>query len=282
MHRDMEALSASGVPVFAMRGPHGGWQLDQGWRTQVPALDEAELHAFLMAQPQIVGDHRLVHAAERALAKLIAAMPVPLRERAASIRQRLLVDTTRWYGTIEDLSMLPVVQDAVSRDRKLKILYKRDRQAAERIVDPLGLVAKGTIWYLVALTPRGFRTYRVSRIEHAELLDQPCERPPGFDLATYWKTSTAQFRERPRYSAILRLEPQTAETVKSWGCFSNAESGDSGNPDGWVTVRAQFEDEDHACFVVLGFGPRAEVLEPTKLRERVAADIDRMIRRRSQ
>jgi predicted DNA-binding transcriptional regulator YafY len=282
MHRDMEALSASGVPVFAMRGSHGGWQLDEGWRTQVPGLDEAELRAFLMAQPQIVGDQRLVHAAERALAKLIAAMPVPLRERAASIRQRLHIDTTRWYGTTEDLSMLPIVQDAVSRDRKLKILYKRDGQAAERIVDPLGLVAKGTVWYLVAHTPRGFRTYRVSRIEQAQILDQPCERPPDFDLAAYWKASTAQFRERPRYNAILRLDSQTAETMKTWGCFSNVETPQNGNPDGWVTVRAQFEDEDHARFVVLGLGPHADVLEPAKLQERVAADIDRMMERRAQ
>src|SRR5262245_38528189 len=89
MHRDMEALSASGVPVFAMRGSRGGWQLDEGWRTQVPGLDEAELRAFLMAQPQVVGDERLIHAAERALAKLTAAMPAALREKAASIRQRL-------------------------------------------------------------------------------------------------------------------------------------------------------------------------------------------------
>src|SRR5262245_31910860 len=282
MHRDMEALSASGVPVFAMRGSHGGWQLDEGWRTQVPGLDEAELRAFLMAQPQVVGDQRLVHAAERALAKLIAAMPVPLRERAASIRQRLHIDTTRWYGTVEDLSMLPIVQDAVSRDRKLKILYKREGQTGERIIDPLGLVAKGTVWYLVAHTPRGFRTYRVSRIEQAKLLDQPCERPSDFDLAAYWKASTTQFRERTRYNAILRLDAQTAEAIKPWGCFSNVETGQYHNPDGWVTVRAQFEDEDHACFVVLGLGPRADVLEPTKLRERVAADIDRMIRRRGQ
>src|SRR5215813_11494344 len=105
VHRDMEALSMAGVPVFAMRGSRGGWQLDEGWRTQVPALDEAELRAFLMAQPQVVGDERLVHAAERALAKLTAALPVSLRAKAASIRQRLHVDTTRWYGTVEDLSM---------------------------------------------------------------------------------------------------------------------------------------------------------------------------------
>ncbi len=280
MHRDMEALSASGVPVFAMRGSQGGWQLDEGWRTQVPGLDEAELRAFLMAQPQVVGDERLVRAAERALAKLTAALPVSLREKAASIRQRLHVDTTRWYGTIENLSRLPVVQDAVSRDRKLKIIYRRDgHEVAERIVDPLGLVAKGSVWYLVAHTPRGFRTYRVSRIEEATLLDQPCERPPDFDLPAYWKSSTAQFRARPRYNALLRLEPRIAETMKTWGCFSNVETGQDSDPEGWITVRAQFDDEDHACFIVLGLGPRADVLEPVKLRERVAADIARIVDR---
>jgi len=280
MHRDMEALSASGVPVFAMRGSQGGWQLDEGWRTQVPGLDEAELRAFLMAQPQVVGDERLVRAAERALAKLTAALPVSLREKAASIRQRLHVDTTRWYGTIENLSRLPVVQDAVSRDRKLKIIYRRDgHEDAERIVDPLGLVAKGSVWYLVAHTPRGFRTYRVSRIEEATVLDQPCERPPDFDLPAYWKSSTAQFRARPRYNALLRLEPRIAETMKTWGCFSNVETGQHSDAEGWITVRAQFDDEDHACFIVLGLGPRADVLEPVKLRERVAADIARIVDR---
>ena len=283
MHRDMEALSASGVPVFAMRGSQGGWQLDEGWRTQVPGLDEAELRAFLMAQPQVVGDERLVRAAERALAKLTAALPVSLREKAASIRQRLHVDTTRWYGTIENLSRLPVVQDAVSRDRKLKIIYRRDgHEVAERIVDPLGLVAKGSVWYLVAHTPRGFRTYRVSRIEEATLLDQPCQRPPDFDLPAYWKSSTAQFRARPRYNALLRLEPRIAETMKTWGCFSNIETGQDADPEGWITVRAQFDDEDHACFIVLGLGPRADVLEPEALRERVAADIGRIVDRLAQ
>jgi predicted DNA-binding transcriptional regulator YafY len=276
----MEALSASGVPVFAMRGSQGGWQLDEGWRTQVPGLDEAELRAFLMAQPQVVGDERLVHAAERALAKLTAALPVSLREKAASIRQRLHVDTTRWYGTIENLSMLPVVQDAVSRDRKLKILYRPDGQeVSERTIDPLGLVAKGTVWYLVAQTPRGFRTYRVSRIEEAKLLDQACERPHDFDLAAYWKSSTAQFRQRPRYNAILRLEPRTAETIKTWGCLSRIAAGQDADLEGWITMRAQFDDEDHACFIVLGLGPRVDVLEPAKLRERVAADIAQMIER---
>ena len=184
VHRDMEALSAAGVPVFALRGARGGWQLDDDWRTRVPGLDEAELRAMLMAQPRIIGESRLAAAAERAFAKLMAALPVPLRERAASIRQRLHVDTTGWRATTEDLAMLPIVQDAVSRDRKLAIRYVgADRERVERTVDPLGLVAKGNAWYLVAHSSHGFRTYRVSRIEEATLVDAPSERPADFDLA---------------------------------------------------------------------------------------------------
>src|SRR5437762_7231392 len=118
VHRDMDAQSAAGVPVYALRGAQGGWQLDEGWRTQVPGLDETELRALFMSQPRTIGDPRLAAAAERAFGKLMAAMPVPLRERAASIRQRLHVDTDGWRGTTENLAMLPLVQDAVARDRK--------------------------------------------------------------------------------------------------------------------------------------------------------------------
>ena len=119
VHRDMEALSAAGVPVFALRGSHGGWLLDEDWRTQVPGLDEAELRALLMAQPRSLGDKHLAAAADRAIGKLMAALPLSMRERAASIRDRLYVDTTGWRGTTENLSMLAIVQDAVSLDRKL-------------------------------------------------------------------------------------------------------------------------------------------------------------------
>jgi len=185
VHRDMEALSAAGVPVYALRGAQGGWRLDKGWRTEVPGLDEAELRALLMSQPRIMGDVRLAAAAESALGKLMASLPAAMRERAASIRQRLHVDTTGWRGTGENLAMLPVVQDAVARDRKLAIRYeKSDREIVERTVDALGLVAKGSTWYLFARTRHGMRTFRVSRIAEAKLLNEAFERPRNFDLAT--------------------------------------------------------------------------------------------------
>src|SRR4029453_11325664 len=138
VHRDMAALSAAGVPGFALRGVRGGWELDEGWRARVPGLDEVELRALLMAQPRVVGDSRLARAAERALEKLMASLPVSLREQAAQVQKRLRVDTTGWSGTREDLSMLPMVQDAVSRDRKLAIGYwPSGRDAAPRVGEPL-------------------------------------------------------------------------------------------------------------------------------------------------
>ncbi len=279
-YRDLEALSAAGVPVLALRGSRGGWQLDEQWRTQVPGLDDAELRAFLMAQPRVIGDAPLAAAAERALDKLMAAMPVPLRARAAFIRQRLYVDTSGWRGVAENLSFLPIVQDAVSRDRKLVIEYRKpDHQLAERTVDPLGVVAKGMTWYLVANTAEGFRTFRVSRIEKATMLEIATERPPDFDLAIYWKSSTEKFREsRPRYSITVRLEPRAAEDFMNWR-MAKVVSRDVADAEGWITLRAEFDDEEHACFVVQGLGGRAEVLEPAALRKRVFASASAVIAR---
>jgi len=281
VHRDMDALSAAGVPVYALRGAHGGWQLDEDWRTRVPGLDESELRALLMAQPRMIGDARLARAAERALEKLMAALPVSLREQAASIRQRLYVDPTGWRGTSENLAMLPIVQDAVARDRKIAIRYWRaDREPVERTVDPLGLVAKGNTWYLVARSADRLRTYRVSRIEEATLLDRPVERPADFDLATYWKSSTKEFEDGwPRCDAVLRLEPHTAKWMRTWRVASIVEPAAGGDPDGWVRLRVTFDHPGEACFVVLGLGPRADVIEPASLRERVAAEAAAVVAR---
>ncbi len=126
MHRDMEALSAAGVPVTALRGAQGGWQLEKGWRTQVPGLDAAELRALLMAQPRALSEPRLAAAAERALGKLMASLPGAMREQAVAMRERLHVDANDWRPVSEDLSMLPAVQDAVARDCRLSFeLYAR-------------------------------------------------------------------------------------------------------------------------------------------------------------
>lgn len=280
VHRDMEALSAAGVPVYALRGARGGFQLDEDWRTQVPGLDESELRALLMAQPRILGDPRLVAAGERALGKLLASLPVSMRAQANAIRQRLHVDTTGWRGLTETVDALPVVQEAVARDRRLAFRYRKpDGVMTEREVDPLGLVAKGSAWYLVANTVDGFRTFRASRIDRARVLDVPTERPAGFDLASHWKVSTDEFREgRRRFRATLRLAPHAAERLAFWWRrvseeHSRADTGE------WVTREMDFDDEEQACFVTLGFGASAEALAPRSLQKRVRKELDRLMDR---
>jgi predicted DNA-binding transcriptional regulator YafY len=180
--------------------------------------------------------------------------------------------------------MLPVVQEAVSRDRKLAMRYRpATGDRVERRVDPLGLVAKGTTWYLVAGTPRGLRTYRVSRIEKATMLEARCQRPADFDLARYWKSSTEALRKsRSRYWATLRLDPEAARQLGAWRPATTARESRADPGQGRVTRRLHFDDEEEAGFVVLGLGSRAEVVEPASLRERVNAEVGRMALRLSR
>jgi predicted DNA-binding transcriptional regulator YafY len=277
VHRDMEALGAAGVPVLALRGAQGGWQLDEGWRTRVPGLDEAELRALLMAQPRAIGSPRLQASAERALAKLIAALPVPLRAQAESLRQRLHVDPTGWSGTTEDVSALPVVQEAIAADRVLAIDYRPPgRELATRNVQPLGLVAKGTTWYLVANSARGLRTYRVSRIEHAVMTTERFARPPGFDLAKYWASSTEAFRNQQPYAVVIRID---ADLVPQVWMLRGQRAGGTPDAEGRVTVPVEFSCEDEACFMILGLGAGVDVIEPDALRARVEAEIAAMAAR---
>jgi predicted DNA-binding transcriptional regulator YafY len=217
-----------------------------------------------MAQPRALGDTRLASAAERALQKLMAALPTSLREQAASIRERLYVDTSGWRASRENLAMLPIVQQAVSRDRKLAIVYcKPNGERSKRTVDPLGLVAKGSAWYLVANTAAGMRTFRVSRVEAATLLNQPCRRPSQFNLAAYWASATKELSESwKRFPATLRVDSRAAQGMLTWHVARQVGTADA---KGWVTMEVEFEGEDEARFVVLGLGMRVEVLEPKSL-----------------
>jgi predicted DNA-binding transcriptional regulator YafY len=279
MHRDMEALSAAGVPVSALRGAQGGWQLEKGWRTQVPGLDAAELRALLMAQPRALSEPRLAAAAERALGKLMASLPGAMREQAVAMRERLHVDANDWRPVSEDLSMLPAVQDAVARDCRLSFDYTRaDGERGPRVVDPLGLVVKGMTWYLVARTPRGMRTYRVSRMRAVTPLAVSFERPARFDLAKHWQKSVSELEaQRRRYEATMLLSPQTAESLIRWCVAKPAATAIPQNaPPDWTAMQVDFESEEQALFLTLGLGARVRAIGPPALRERVAAELRAM------
>ncbi|HEY1575572.1 MAG TPA: YafY family protein [Terracidiphilus sp.] len=275
IHRDLEALSQARIPVSAIRGAQGGWQLEKGWRTQVPSLDEAELRALLMAQPRSLGNSRLAAAAQSALNKLMAAMPEPMKAQAAHMQQRLHVDPTGWRDTGEDISMLPVVQEAVARDRKVSFEYTRaDGERSSRTVDPLGLVSKGLNWYLVGRTANGMRTFRVSRMRKVAVLAVTFDRPPRFDLVAHWQAATAELdRKRASFRTVLSLKPESARRIRSW-CVTREASREWARRagEGRVALEVDFDDQGQAQFFVLGMGASVTVLEPAGLREWVARE----------
>ena len=210
IHRDMEALGMAGVPVMAERGTGGGWSLLEGYRTNLTGLTSSEMQALLLASPtRLLADLGLRQAAEAALLKLLAALPAVSRSNAEYARQRLHVDGAGWHEAAEAVPYLLPIQEAIWQERTLRLTYQRgDGATVERLVDPLGLVAKGGVWYLVASVEGELRSYRVSRVLGAEATEASFARPPAFDLAAYWQQSTADFKANlPRYPATLRADP---------------------------------------------------------------------------
>jgi len=270
IHRDLEALSAARIPVSAVRGAQGGWQLEKGWRTHVPSLDEAELRALLMAQPRTLGNPRMAAAAQSALNKLMAAMPDSMKAQAAHMQQRLHVDPTGWRGTGEDVSMLAVVQEAVALDRKLTFEYtKADGEESTRTVDPLGLVSKGLSWYMVARTAKGMRTFRVSRMRKVTVLAVQFERPARFDLAEHWKAATEELdRKRAGFKTVLSVRAEAVRRLQSW-CVTREAPREWAKRAGEkrVVLEVDFDDEGMARFFVMGMGAAVRVMEPEGLKE---------------
>ncbi len=184
--RDLDALGVAGIPVYAVQGRGGGWRLAGGGRTDLSGLTAEEARALF----QVAGPHAAATAeVKAALRKLVRALPEPMRERALAASDAVLVEPTPWGrdGEVARPPLLDRIQQAVIDREELLVAYV-DRSGAEteRRLSPLGIVAKGRSWYLLAHTERGRRTLRVDRISSAEPTGEPAERPDDFDLAAEW------------------------------------------------------------------------------------------------
>jgi predicted DNA-binding transcriptional regulator YafY len=273
IHRDMEALSTAGIPVMAERGSGGGWGLLEAYETNLTGLNQAEVQALFMAQPaRLLADLGLRQAYDAALVKLLAALPSLSRGEAEQARHRIHVDPSGWFQLSENLSALPTLHTAIWSERRARLTYARaDGETGERLVEPLGLVAKGGVWYLVARADGDLRTYRASRIAAVELTGERFERPADFDLAAYWQRSSDAFKAAlPRYPATLRVQPGILPILRS-ARYKRVEREYPPDADGWIPVDVMFEVVEEATEFILRFGPQIQVLEPPELRDRVIA-----------
>jgi predicted DNA-binding transcriptional regulator YafY len=275
IYRDLDALSAAGVPVYAQRGPGGGCALLDSYRTTLTGLTRDEVRAlFMLSIPAPLADLGVSHELKAALLKLAAALPASRRGDQEQVRQRIHLDPEEWFQATEPLPHLRTIQQALWQDRRLSLVYRLPFDAqAQWQVEPYGLVAKASTWYLVCGRGGHVRVLRVAGVMDAQVLDESFQRPAGFDLATFWGSWCADVEEsRPSYRVLVRAAPNLLPDLsQSFGdeILDQVARGNPPDEEGWLRLTLPFESLESARSRLLGFGRAVEVLAPRPLRESV-------------
>jgi predicted DNA-binding transcriptional regulator YafY len=271
--RDLDALAMAGVPVFSTQGRNGGWELIGEARTDLSGLTADEARAlFLVAGPASEATPQV----KAALRKLVSALPEPFRPAAEAAGSAVVVDSTGW-GTRPDLGERPPpvhlddLQRAVVEGEQVDLGYvARSQEATTRRVHPLGLAAKRSVWYLVADTEKGMRTFRVDRVTAVTRTGEPVVRPEGFDLAEAWRMVTSEVdRWRPAVTAQAAADPERLEIMR-WVLGRRLRIGPP-RPDGRVAVEVDGSQSHALAAELAGWGAALEVLGPPEVREVLAS-----------
>jgi predicted DNA-binding transcriptional regulator YafY len=279
IYRDINALSASGVPVYAESGPGGGCALLDSYRTNLTGLTSDEARAlFMLSIPAPLDQLGVTQELKAALLKLSAALPEARRRDEERIRQRIYLDSLNWFQDADAVPHLPVIYRAVWDDRLVAITL-RMRFAAfieshlEQVIAPYGLVAKAGVWHIIAARDDQLRVYRAADVIEARLLDETFTRAADFDLAEFWqKWCDGIEQDRPRYEVMLRLAPHFVPLAPHYLGAEVHAASDHTAPDeqGRVTIRVVFESLEDARARCLSLGYAVEVLEPEALRKSIA------------
>jgi predicted DNA-binding transcriptional regulator YafY len=272
IYRDIEALSAAGVPVYAERGPEGGYQLLDGYRTRLNGLSSQEAEALFLGVLQgPAAELGLGAVLTAAQLKVLTALPPDLRDSAERLRMRFHLDAPGWFEAPEPTPHLPALAEAIWTQRRVRMDYRSWRGEGVRLLEPLGVVLKGGRWYLAAAGEGRVRTYRVSRIRELLPTGEAFERPADFDLAAYWQASSARYEASLfQGRAVVRVSPAGFE-LAGW-LYGEQVARAAGDPDaaGWRQLALPIETLEQAARSVLRLGGEAEVIAPAELRDRVA------------
>jgi predicted DNA-binding transcriptional regulator YafY len=279
LHRDIDELSAAGVPVYAERGRNGGFALLPGWTTTLTGLTPAEAEAvFLSGLAGPAADLGLGAQVQSAQLKVMAALPPRLQGSAGRISARFHLDPIDWYREADALPHLAAVAAAVWEQRQLSMAYESWKGAARRVVHPLGLVLKAGVWYLVAAREGVPRTYRVSNILQAEVLPEAVPRPRRFDLPAYWRAAVERFETElfTGEAEVAATEAGLAQLRRLGAAQARAVAAarPSRRKDGRAVLRVPIESVDHAAGQMLRLAPEVEVLGPPRLRAALVARIE--------
>jgi predicted DNA-binding transcriptional regulator YafY len=273
IHRDIDQLSAAGIPVYAERGRNGGFRLRDGYRTTLTGLTRPEAEAlFLTGLPGPAEQLGLAGIVSSARLKLMAALPANIQEGAERIAARFHLDATGWFRGRDLIPSLRLLAEATWGDRLLRIRYRGSGDAHRplRTLSPLGLVLKAGVWYLVAQGGKSIRTYRAAKIYDAEICAATFARPKDFDLAAHWQLAARSYEAGVyRGSADVRLSPRGVELLDLLGPHvveAAAASAGKRARNGWVRCTLPIESLDQGVRELLRLGGHVEVLGPPELR----------------
>jgi predicted DNA-binding transcriptional regulator YafY len=273
IYRDLTALSASGVPVYTERGPGGGVGLVEEYRTSLTGLTPDEARAlFMIRVPAPLTQLGVGKEFKAALLKLSAALPDSRRAEEERARQRILLDSSWWFQAGEAVPCLQTVQQALWQDRPLRVQVRSDffNTHFEQDVEPYGLVAKASVWYLVHGRAGNMHVTRLSQVVVAEILPDNFARPADFDLAAFWEKWCSEYEAQAPYLARVRISPEVLPMLRYY-LEERARDSLGDNPasdaDGWVTLDLPFESFITARTRLLGLGRAVEVLSPEPLRK---------------
>ena len=266
IYRDIDALSAAGVPVYAERGVQGGIILADSYRDALGRFDEGELRALFVSSDDVLADVGLVSDRKSALKKLANALPAHVRRSVDAGHGRVHVDARGWSRNTGHSAFLSTLRDAVWKDRRVTLTY-RDRSGASsrRTLEPYGLVAKAGIWYLVACDRGTVKTFRVQRIEAVRVQEATFTRPPEFDVAEYWATvaSTMAPSGEP-FVATFRMNDRGLANANVYLQVESARRLPRTTPHAYI-VRVAFSSFEHALWEVFGWSDGATAIEPQEL-----------------
>jgi predicted DNA-binding transcriptional regulator YafY len=269
--RDVEALSVANVPIYSQKGPGGGIFLDEQYRLILSGFQQSELQGlFVSGFPKFLAELGLNEPTQEGAEKLYGVLPKRHQSAIKAFQQRIHIDPKWWWYEETPPAFWPLLQQAVYEDKRVRVVYeKHDKEIQERILEPYGLVAKASVWYLIAKRDGEFRSYRVSRFHNVQLLNEPFTRDPAFDLASFWERTLATTREyMPSYQCTLRV-PQASLEFLRYYVPGNAEITEISEREGWSLIELRVMDMHSARMLILGLDGQVEIIEPEKLKETV-------------
>lgn len=275
IYRDIDALSEAGVPVYGDRGPGGGFQLLDGYRTRLTGLDSAEAEAmFIGGVPGLALALGVGDAAGRAWNKLMLALPAHARQNAGRMGGRFHLDDADWYHLAEETPFLPDVTRAIMDGTRARMRYESWSGVRDWVIDPLGLVLKAGNWYFAGRSDARVLVFKVASIRQFAATDEQFDWPADFDLAGFWADHLTAFEARLRpLTADLRLSALGRDRLARRGRFAADAVTRAGPADaqGWADVVLPIESLDQAALLLLGLGPEVQVTAPDELRARTCA-----------